>query len=182
MLQRGRRPMDELMSMNRSLELSNATLDDFPARIERPRHDRSRLTQEDLAHDRAIPGAGIRPYDAAMREKLIAQDCLTTLVELAPDSRTAEVTGVTIGYLPIEEGQRTAYPGHGRPGDPHRLARGDRGRVLHRRGDGRVRHPSFRYRARCGPSGSSAHRLRCNGRGIASAQGCRSSAVHRPFL
>ncbi len=111
-----------------SLKLSNATLADLPDEVERPRYDRSRLTpgivhiglgnfhrahqawylhrlmQGGRALDWAILGAGIRPYDAAMREKLLAQDCLTTLIELAPDSRSAEVTGAMIGYLPIEEG------------------------------------------------------------------------------
>jgi mannitol 2-dehydrogenase len=60
--------------------------------------------QEGAAQDWAILGAGVRPYDAAMREKLMAQDCLTTLIELAPGSRSAEVTGAMIDYLPIEEG------------------------------------------------------------------------------
>jgi mannitol 2-dehydrogenase len=63
-----------------------------------------RLMQEGAAQDWAIVGAGVRPYDAAMREKLLAQDCLTTLIELAPGSRSAEVTGAMIDYLPIEEG------------------------------------------------------------------------------
>jgi mannitol 2-dehydrogenase len=44
------------------------------------------------AQDWAIIGAGVRPYDAAMREKLLAQDCLTTLIELAPTASSAEVT------------------------------------------------------------------------------------------
>jgi mannitol 2-dehydrogenase len=60
--------------------------------------------QEGAAQDWAILGAGVRPYDAAMREKLMAQDCLTTLIELAPGGRSAEVTGAMIDYLPIEEG------------------------------------------------------------------------------
>jgi len=46
----------------------------------------------------------VRPYDAAMREKLLAQDCLTTLVELDPAEVSAEVVGSMIDYLPIEEG------------------------------------------------------------------------------
>jgi mannitol 2-dehydrogenase len=112
--------MDELIS------LSNATLDQL--RIEHPRYDRTALTpgivhigvgnfhrahqawylhrlmQQDLAHDWAIIGAGVRPYDAAMREKLLAQDCLTTLIELDPDNVSAEVVGSMIDYLPIKEG------------------------------------------------------------------------------
>jgi len=112
--------MDELIS------LSNATLDQLT--IERPRYDRAvltpgivhigvgnfhrahqawylhRLMQSGAAHDWAIIGAGVRPYDAAMREKLLAQDCLTTLIELDPANVSAEVVGSMIDYLPIEEG------------------------------------------------------------------------------
>ena len=112
--------MDELIS------LSNATLDQV--NVERPRYDRAALTpgivhigvgnfhrahqawylhrlmQAGEAHDWAIVGAGVRPYDAAMREKLLAQDCLTTLVELDPKNVSAEIIGSMIDYLPIEEG------------------------------------------------------------------------------
>lgn len=114
--------MDEL------IPLSNATLDRLPPGIARPAYDRAalrpgivhigvgnfhrahmawylhRLMQQGMARDWAIVGAGVRPYDAAMREKLLAQDCLTTLIELAPDRRSAEVIGSMIDYLPVEEG------------------------------------------------------------------------------
>jgi mannitol 2-dehydrogenase len=63
-----------------------------------------RLMQQGEGRDWAIIGAGVRPYDAAMREKLLSQGCLTTLIELAPGSSKAEVTGAMIDYLPIEEG------------------------------------------------------------------------------
>ena len=112
--------MDELIS------LSNTTLDQLS--VEHPQYDRTALTpgiahigvgnfhrahqawylhrlmQAGEAHDWAIIGAGVRPYDAAMREKLLAQDCLTTLVELDPENVSAEVVGSMIDYLPIEEG------------------------------------------------------------------------------
>ena len=112
--------MDELIT------LSNATLDRLT--VEHPRYDRAALTpgivhigvgnfhrahqawylhrlmQAGQAHDWAIIGAGVRPYDAAMREKLIEQDCLTTLIELDPKNVSAEVIGSMIDYLPIEEG------------------------------------------------------------------------------
>ena len=112
--------MDELIS------LSNATLDQLA--VERPRYDRNgltpgivhigvgnfhrahqawylhRLMQDGKARDWAIIGAGVRPYDAAMREKLLAQDCLTTLIQLDPQDVSAEVIGSMIDYLPIEEG------------------------------------------------------------------------------
>lgn len=112
--------------MNELISLSNAALDRLS--IKRPDYDRTRLTpgivhigvgnfhrahqawylhrlmQAGKAHDWAIIGAGVRPYDAAMREKLLAQDCLTTLVELDPANISAEIVGSMIDYLPIEDG------------------------------------------------------------------------------
>lgn len=108
------------------IALSNATLDSLG--VERPRYDRSiltpgivhigvgnfhrahqawylhRLMQAGKAFEWAIVGAGVRPYDAAMRDKLLAQDCLTTLVELDPAGASAEVIGPMVDYLPIEKG------------------------------------------------------------------------------
>ena len=108
--------------------LSNRTLPDLPAAIQRPAYDRAalrpgivhiglgnfhrahqawythRLMQQGLAQDWAILGAGVRPYDSAMRDRLAAQDWLTTLIELDPAGRSAEVVGSMIGYVPIEEG------------------------------------------------------------------------------
>ncbi|MFG6592013.1 mannitol dehydrogenase family protein [Sulfitobacter sp. 1A12157] len=112
--------------MDKLVDLSNATLGDLD--IAHPSYDRCALTpgivhigvgnfhrahqawylhrlmQNGQAHDWAILGAGVRPYDAAMREKLLAQDCLTTLIELDPAQTSAEVVGSMIDYLPIEEG------------------------------------------------------------------------------
>ncbi|MBF9030868.1 mannitol dehydrogenase family protein [Rhodobacterales bacterium HKCCE3408] len=120
--------MDELTKNDGPVPLRNDTLGLLPAEIARPRYDRTALTpgivhiglgnfhrahqawylhrlmQEGRALDWAIIGAGVRPYDAAMRDRLKAQDCLTTLIELSPDSRSAEVTGAMIDYLPVEEG------------------------------------------------------------------------------
>lgn len=117
------------MTMTRTpIPLSNATLSALPEAVLRPTYDRGRLTpgivhiglgnfhrahqawythrlmQTGLAQDWAIWGAGVLPYDAAMRERLLAQDLLTTLIELAPEHRAAEVTGPMIDYLPIEAG------------------------------------------------------------------------------
>ena len=110
------------------MKLSNQTLSELPDPVLRPAYDRTRLTpgivhiglgnfhrahqswylhrlmQQGLAHDWAIIGAGVRPYDAAMRDRLLAQDCLTTLIELDPSGTSAEVVGTMIDYLPIEEG------------------------------------------------------------------------------
>lgn len=63
-----------------------------------------RLMQAGEAMDWAIIGAGVRPYDAAMREKLLAQECLTTLIELDPEGEAVEIVGSMIDYLPIEDG------------------------------------------------------------------------------
>lgn len=109
------------------MHLSNETLTDLPEAIELPRYDRGALTagivhiglgnfhrahqawylhrlmQAGLAHDWAIIGAGVRAPDAAMRDKLLSQDCLTTLIELDPTGIRAEVTGSMIDFLPIAE-------------------------------------------------------------------------------
>ena len=114
--------MDELTP------LSTATLGMLPEGVARPRYDRAalrpgivhigvgnfhrahqawylhRLMQQGRALDWAIIGAGVRAYDAGMREKLLRQDCLTTLVELDPAGKTAEVIGPMIDYLPVSEG------------------------------------------------------------------------------
>ncbi|NVK35077.1 MAG: mannitol dehydrogenase family protein [Rhodobacteraceae bacterium] len=110
------------------IALNNGTLNDLPSEILRPTYNRKALTpgivhiglgnfhrahqswylhrlmQQGLAHDWAIIGAGVRPYDDAMRSKLIAQDHLTTLIELAPDGRSVEIVGSMIDYVPIEDG------------------------------------------------------------------------------
>jgi len=111
-----------------SLPLNNSTLDRLTGEVLRPTYDRSgltpgivhigvgnfhrahqawylhRLMQQGDAHDWAIIGAGVRSYDASMRDKLLAQDCLTTLIELDPLGMSAEVVGSMIDYLPIEPG------------------------------------------------------------------------------
>lgn len=119
--------MDELSRKTAPdpVPLSDATLGQLQVDVARPTYNRSdltpgivhiglgnfhrahqawylhRLMQQGEALDWAILGAGVRPYDADMRAKLIAQDCLTTLIELAPTHRTAEVIGSMIDYLPI---------------------------------------------------------------------------------
>lgn len=63
-----------------------------------------RLMQQGLALDWAIVGAGVRPGDAAMRTRLLAQDCLTTLITLDPSGRSAEITGAMVDFIPVEDG------------------------------------------------------------------------------
>ena len=113
--------MDEL------IPLSDATLSKLPDGIRVPRYDRSALTpgivhiglgnfhrahqawylhrlmDEGLAQDWAILGAGVRRPDAAQRDRLRAQDCLTTLIELDPEGTSAEVTGSMIDFLPVQD-------------------------------------------------------------------------------
>ena len=110
------------------IRLSNATLSDLPEAIARPGYDRAALTpgivhiglgnfhrahqawylhrlfQLGLDRDWAIIGAGVRPYDAAQRPKLLRQDCLSALIELDPAGASAEVAGAMIDYVPVEEG------------------------------------------------------------------------------
>lgn len=61
-------------------------------------------TGQDL--DWAIIGAGVRPADGEQRQKLLDQDCLTTLIELHPSRKSAEIIGSMIDYVPVEEGNR----------------------------------------------------------------------------
>ncbi|MCI2400320.1 mannitol dehydrogenase family protein [Aliiroseovarius subalbicans] len=121
------------------MKLNDATLKELPKAVLRPNYDRARLTpgivhigvgnfhrahqawylhrlmQQGEALDWAIIGAGVRTYDAAMRDKLLAQDCLTTLIELDPSSSTAEVVGSMIDYLPIEENNTALIEQMARP-------------------------------------------------------------------
>lgn len=60
-----------------------------------------RLFARGEGHDWAIVGSGIRPANADMREKLGAQDWLTTVVELDPTVLTARVACSMIDFLPI---------------------------------------------------------------------------------
>ncbi|MEM6933385.1 MAG: mannitol dehydrogenase family protein [Pseudomonadota bacterium] len=114
--------MDELTP------LCDASLESLADTIRRPGYDRSalspgivhiglgnfhrahqawylhRLFDLGLDHDWAIIGAGVRPEDAVRRDQLIRQDCLTTLIELAPSDTTAEISGSMIGFVPVEEG------------------------------------------------------------------------------
>ncbi|MDD9923485.1 MAG: mannitol dehydrogenase family protein [Boseongicola sp.] len=119
--------MKDQISESPLTKLSNATLAELPSHVSRPSYDRSklrpgivhiglgnfhrahqawylhRLMEQGLAHDWAIIGAGVRPGDAAMREKLLAQDCLTTLIELDPSGTSVEIIGSMIDFLPVEE-------------------------------------------------------------------------------
>lgn len=121
------------------MRLSNATIGDLPNTVRVPRYNRSalspgivhiglgnfhrahqawylhRLFDEGLCLDWAIVGAGVRPNDAVQREKLLSQDCLTTLIELDPSGASAEVVGSMIDYVPVEEGNGALIAGMADP-------------------------------------------------------------------
>ena len=109
-----------------TVPLSLATLPHLAAAVARPTYDRAGLSagilhvgvgnfhrahqarylhdlfQAGADHDWAIVGAGIKPFDAARREALGAQDWLTTVVELSPDALQATVTGAMVDFLPVD--------------------------------------------------------------------------------
>ncbi len=107
--------------------LSDSSLKDLPAGVSGPTYKRSDITpgivhiglgnfhrahqawylhqlmQLGAAKDWGIIGAGVRAGDEAQRKRLAAQDYLTTLIELDPKGRSAEVIGSMIGFVPVEE-------------------------------------------------------------------------------
>ena len=113
----------------RAKALCNASLVELPGNIAVPAYDRGaitpgivhigvgnfhrahlawyvhRLMQQGGARDWGIIGAGVMENDRAMRQKLLSQDCLTTLIELDPDyGGAAEIIGPMIDYVPVEAG------------------------------------------------------------------------------
>lgn len=60
-----------------------------------------RLFEQGLNTDWAIIGAGVRPYDMQMREKIKANDCLTTLIEVEAEGASVETVGSMIDYLAV---------------------------------------------------------------------------------
>ena len=119
--------MDTRQTITVPQKLCNALLNDVPSNIAVPTYDRANLTagivhiglgnfhrahqawylhrlmQQGLAHDWGIVGAGVRAADAVMRDKLLAQDCLTTLMELDPKGTSAEIIGSMIDFIPVDE-------------------------------------------------------------------------------
>lgn len=65
--------------------------------------------------DWAIIGAGVRPTDAAMRDALKAQDCLSTVIELDPRGKTARRIGAMIDFLPVEPDNASLVAAMARP-------------------------------------------------------------------
>ena len=108
-----------------TLMLNNAALAVLPAKVARPAYDRADLTGgivhigvgnfhrahmavylDDLfalgqGMDWALIGAGVRAPDAAMRDALLAQDCLSTVITLDPAGKSARRIGAMIDFLPV---------------------------------------------------------------------------------
>ncbi|MBO9398673.1 mannitol dehydrogenase family protein [Shimia sp. R9_2] len=108
-----------------AVDLTNGALGRLPANVITPTYDRSaitpgivhiglgnfhrahqswylhRLMQQGLAMDWGIIGAGVRSNDAEMRKNLLAQDCLSTLIELDPESSAIEVVGPMIDFVEV---------------------------------------------------------------------------------
>ena len=109
-----------------TIPLNSAALAHLPPRVDGPAYDRATLTGGILhigvgnfhrahmavyldrlfalgqGHDWAIIGAGVRAGDAAMRDRLMAQDWLCTVVELDPAGLSARVVGSMIDFLPVD--------------------------------------------------------------------------------
>ena len=67
-----------------------------------------RLMQKGMDLDWAIIGSGITEYDISMREKLVNQDYLTTLIELDPEgNQSCEIVGPMIDYVPVEKNNQS---------------------------------------------------------------------------
>ena len=119
--------MDMSAGKKNVIALTNATLGALPSHVAVPSYDRGklspgiihigvgnfhrahlawyvhRLMQHGHDFNWAIIGAGVLQNDAVMREKLLRQDCLTTLIELDPHGLQAtEITGAMLDFLPVE--------------------------------------------------------------------------------
>jgi mannitol 2-dehydrogenase len=60
------------------------------------------LFAKGLGHDWAILGAGVREGDAKMRDALVAQDCLSTVIELDPNGHKARRIGAMTGFIEVQ--------------------------------------------------------------------------------
>ena len=107
------------------MKLQDDRLDALDPRIARPAYDRAALSHgivhvglgnfhrahqavylDDLFalgldHDWAICGAGVRAPDAKMRDALRAQDCLSTVIELAADGTSPRIIGAMVDFVEV---------------------------------------------------------------------------------
>lgn len=109
-----------------SVKLSSAALGHLPEGVAGPGYDRAdlspgivhygvgnfhrahqatyldRLFASGKDRDWAIVGAGVRPGDAAMRDRLATQDWLYTVVDLDPQGLSARVVGSMTDFCPLD--------------------------------------------------------------------------------
>ena len=114
------------MSNPPPVQLRLSALSHLPVGVERPTYRRSdlspgilhvgvgnfhrahqamymhRLFEKGSNRDWAIVGGGVRPSDTSMRDRLSAQDWLTTVVELDPAGLSARVCGSMIDFVPVQ--------------------------------------------------------------------------------
>ena len=64
-----------------------------------------RLFERGVDHDWALVGAGVRPADTVMRDRLRPQDWLYTVTELDPSRLSASVIGAMIDFVDVDAGQ-----------------------------------------------------------------------------
>ncbi len=132
--------IDGIITESSMISLNNDSLSRLPDSVIIPNYDRNSLTagivhigvgnfhrahlawylhrlmQNGQAYDWAIIGAGVREHDKIMRNKLLAQDCLTTLIELDPaGGQATEVTGAMIDFLPVEPENQPLIDAMARP-------------------------------------------------------------------
>ncbi len=68
-----------------------------------------------LGHDWAILGAGVRAPDAAMRDAMLGQDCLSTIIELDPTGKRARRVGAMVDFLPVQDDNAALIAAMSRP-------------------------------------------------------------------
>ncbi len=109
-----------------AIKLNQSALASLPANVSVPTYDRDKITPGIIHigvgnfhrghqavyldrlfelgqdHDWGLVGAGIKSYDAKMRDKLAAQDWLTTVVELDAGGLTARVCGAMMDFIDID--------------------------------------------------------------------------------
>lgn len=73
------------------------------------------LMNQGLALDWGILGAGVRAADAKMRDALLAQDCLSTVIELDPNGRRARRVGAMVGFVEVAENNGPLIAAMSRP-------------------------------------------------------------------
>lgn len=66
-------------------------------------------------HDWAILGAGVREGDARMRDALLAQDCLSTVIELDPNGKSCRRIGSMIGFVEVQPDNAALIAAMSRP-------------------------------------------------------------------